>query len=812
MTRTARLSADLVANTTGFESSLKRASRSVSQAKQSWNNDLNRAGRSFSKFDSQVRQSVGSIFDLRTQLGGIAVATASALSVGKVIRYSDTWKQLEGRLGIVSDNMNDVVKSQKALFDIAQRTRQPLEGITSFYTRLNQFIPETERKQYDLLKVTESVSAALAITGETGSSAQAAMIQFTQAIGTNFEAAGQEIRSLQEQAPRLTLALVNGIGDGTQSLKQLQEEGKLTRQSVLGALSDMGGEAGKLAEELANIPVTVAQALTRLDNAFLQFIGQTEAIRSGTSSLAVGITLLADNFGTLAKAATAVAVVVGVRLVGAMVAAGTASLATGAGIIRVQLALAAMAGTSRIAAVSLLGLSGALTAVTGAVALLGGPIGVAVIGTLALMSQYTNAATDAQKTLNTALGEHQGFVNEYITASDERRRVIEENTRANINAYKQELLALEKIAVALDNENALFRFSRKIGSKLGIDTTADEIRDVAGNVRDAINQLESDLDNFENVKKSPRPTLGGGGGSTSGTKGKSQKDVYKDIVEGLKQESEQLQIQIDMYGDKEAAIGKAQKAAEIRNKLEENGIELTKKQQEQIDVYLESIERQTELQKEQAKQQEELEEREKNRREALDQLGATFESAFEKAITDGEKLGDVLNSLLDDIVKLLTRLTITEPLGNVITDIFRGASGGASAGGTGGGFLDGIGSFFGDIFGGFRAAGGPVSGGKAYIVGERGPEMFMPGNSGSIIPNNKLSSAGNFSGSVNYAPVNVVINNNTNADVSTTSEKNGDGTNLNIMIDQAVADNMNKSGTRTNQALQNFQQKAYIRR
>ena len=206
MTRTARLSADLVANTTGFESSLKRASRSVNTAQRSWNNDLNRAGRSFRRFDGEVRQSLGSIIDLRAQLGGIAVATASALSVSKIIRYSDTWKQLEGRLGIVSDNMQEVVQSQQALFQIAQRTRQPLEGITSFYTRLNQFIPESERKTYDLLQVTESVAAALAITGETGASAQAAMIQFTQAIGTNFEAAGQEIRSLQEQA----LAIVTG--------------------------------------------------------------------------------------------------------------------------------------------------------------------------------------------------------------------------------------------------------------------------------------------------------------------------------------------------------------------------------------------------------------------------------------------------------------------------------------------------------------------------------------------------------------------------------------------------------------------------
>jgi len=37
-----------------------------------------------------------------------------------------------------------------------------------------------------------------------------------------------------------------------------------------------------------------------------------------------------------------------------------------------------------------------------------------------------------------------------------------------------------------------------------------------------------------------------------------------------------------------------------------------------------------------------------------------------------------------------------------------------------------------------RAAGGPVTGGQQYMVGERGPELFVPNQSGSIVPNNSL--------------------------------------------------------------------------
>jgi len=53
-------------------------------------------------------------------------------------------------------------------------------------------------------------------------------------------------------------------------------------------------------------------------------------------------------------------------------------------------------------------------------------------------------------------------------------------------------------------------------------------------------------------------------------------------------------------------------------------------------------------------------------------------------------------------------------------------------------------------FGGARAAGGPVSSGSSYLVGEEGPELFTPGRSGMIHPNGS-------GGEVNSV-VNVTIN------------------------------------------------------
>lgn len=56
--------------------------------------------------------------------------------------------------------------------------------------------------------------------------------------------------------------------------------------------------------------------------------------------------------------------------------------------------------------------------------------------------------------------------------------------------------------------------------------------------------------------------------------------------------------------------------------------------------------------------------------------------------------------------------------------------------------VKGIGGLIDSVFGGGRAAGGPVSAGTTYLVGEKGPELFTPSTSGSIIANNAMGGSG----------------------------------------------------------------------
>lgn len=109
------------------------------------------------------------------------------------------------------------------------------------------------------------------------------------------------------------------------------------------------------------------------------------------------------------------------------------------------------------------------------------------------------------------------------------------------------------------------------------------------------------------------------------------------------------------------------------------------------------------------------------------QVGLTFQSAFENASAKGKSFRDVLNGIAQDIARIMLRQTVTEPAGNAISAWAKSIDWGAIFGASGGGA---------------RAGGGPVSAGAPYVVGERGPELFVPSGSGDIVPSGALGGGG----------------------------------------------------------------------
>ena len=107
--------------------------------------------------------------------------------------------------------------------------------------------------------------------------------------------------------------------------------------------------------------------------------------------------------------------------------------------------------------------------------------------------------------------------------------------------------------------------------------------------------------------------------------------------------------------------------------------------------------------------------------QGVGRAGRMIDSALSRAIISG-KFG------FDDL-KRVALSAMNEIASASLRALFNPAGGG----GVGSGLLSGLSNVIAGLLGApGRATGGPVSGGRAYVVGERGPELFVPGGGGRI--------------------------------------------------------------------------------
>lgn len=109
----------------------------------------------------------------------------------------------------------------------------------------------------------------------------------------------------------------------------------------------------------------------------------------------------------------------------------------------------------------------------------------------------------------------------------------------------------------------------------------------------------------------------------------------------------------------------------------------------------------------------------RNTSKQLKEAAADWLFDFSNKLTDLVLTGKAdFKDLAQSIIRDLVRIQIQAQLANIFGSLFGGSTGGAVAGA--------------------RAYGGPVTGGSTYLVGEKGPEMFVPNVSGTIVPNNQM--------------------------------------------------------------------------
>lgn len=213
---------------------------------------------------------------------------------------------------------------------------------------------------------------------------------------------------------------------------------------------------------------------------------------------------------------------------------------------------------------------------------------------------------------------------------------------------------------------------------------------------------------------------------------KARADQLKDtldIQKALSGETRDVQILAKQYGISEAEVRDAlRKRLETLVEVEDKSIQVANKAKELAERFDQDL------------------------KGAVSGFTNQLASDLAKGKMSFASFEDAFNSMLEGILQAIIQKNIMAPLQDQILG-FIGNIGGAGGGGIfdmisglfggGGGFsfggiFDGISSFF----GGFFADGGRPPVGKPSIVGERGPELFVPSTSGTIVPNEAISGGG----------------------------------------------------------------------
>lgn len=244
---------------------------------------------------NSVRTSLGglrsAIFSVQGAIGGLI----GGMVIKDTIALADAYTAVTARLRLVSASTQEFTSVQKALFDSAQSTRSSFEQTVNLYTTLRRSTKDLGVSQERIVALTENIGKALTVSGASGASAEAALVQ----LGQGFAAGalrGQEFMSVAEQAPMILDVLAKGLGKTRGELKKMADEGLLTTTTFI-----EGFTAGSkdLSKQFESMPVTVEGAMTRVKNAVMSTVGSMDSLLGATSKISEVFSFLAKGIEAL---------------------------------------------------------------------------------------------------------------------------------------------------------------------------------------------------------------------------------------------------------------------------------------------------------------------------------------------------------------------------------------------------------------------------------------------------------------------------------------------------------------------------------
>ncbi|EMK0498591.1 TPA: tape measure protein, partial [Acinetobacter baumannii] len=229
---------------------------------------------------------------------------AGLVTVSSAISKMDTYTGLQNRLKLVTNNQVELNKATEDTFRIAQKTYSAWDSVLQVYQRFSDNAKTLNLTMVDTARLTETVSKAVAISGASAQAADAALVQFGQALASGT-LRGEELNSVMEQTPALAKAIAQGMGITVGQLRSVAAEGKITSQEIVKALRNVEKDVDTL---FAKTDITIGQSLTLLNNEITKFVGEAGKGSGAAQVLAGSIQTLASNLDLIADGALVVGI------------------------------------------------------------------------------------------------------------------------------------------------------------------------------------------------------------------------------------------------------------------------------------------------------------------------------------------------------------------------------------------------------------------------------------------------------------------------------------------------------------------------
>jgi tape measure domain-containing protein len=313
----------------------------------------NERGQFMAGADESLRRTQASAESLRGTLASLAGLGAMTAMAREAMTLSDAWSGLTARMATATGTAKANADTMAAAKRVAAEYGAPLADIGNLYVKVTNAVKPLGGGLKEVNVLAEAMAAALKKDGTSAENAAEAIRQYGQALeGGKLQA--EEMNTLVDSSPSLLTALASGLDVARGELKKMAEEGKLTTAVMTQALAK---GLPQLRADAKAAGDTIGGGFTAINSALLEYVGKGMQTSGVSQALASGLRAVADNIGPVVQGVTAL---------------------TG-------LALAAALGRGAAAAVTLATSAGTLgTALSGMLALLGGPVGLVVmVGALA---------------------------------------------------------------------------------------------------------------------------------------------------------------------------------------------------------------------------------------------------------------------------------------------------------------------------------------------------------------------------------------------------------------------------------------------